>query len=232
MLNANESTEEEVRETGLRFRVFFPPGFEAKKADIVLLVHGRAGNDRVMWTFSKLLENLNAIVIAPQAPHADPQGGWSWWIVDGDVEPADVSPEKLFAATGVLSDFISRFCHMHNLTPTAVTGIGFSQGAAVISALGITEPSTFSAMALLAGFVPHVALEKALLNEPTLQAAKPRVFVAHGSADEIVPIEVAESGRAVLKSLGFEGEMVSVSVGHKVGVNAQRSLRYWLEKIR
>ncbi len=227
MLNSREPTDEEIRETGLRHRVYFPPNYWAEEQALVVLVHGRAGNDQVMWTFSKVLENTKAVVVAPQAPLADAKGGWSWWLVDGNKEPVDVGGDDLFAATSTLASFLDRFCEYHKLTPRVIIGIGFSQGAAVLSALSLTKPSLFSGVAMLAGFVPHAGFEASLKTE---RASQPHLFVAHGTMDEVIPLDVAENGVLVLKSLGFQVELVTDTVGHKVGVNAQRSLRYWLEK--
>ena len=78
MLSSREATADEVAKTGLKHRVYLPPdGGEGRP--LVVMVHGRAGNDQVMWVFSKALERLKPVVVAPQATIPDIKDGFSWW---------------------------------------------------------------------------------------------------------------------------------------------------------
>src|SRR5262245_26898267 len=47
-------------------------------APLFILVHGRAGNFDLMWTFRRCLPE-GVHIFALQAPIPDPIGGYSWW---------------------------------------------------------------------------------------------------------------------------------------------------------
>jgi len=76
---------------GIGFRAMLRPD---PAAPLVYLVHGRAGDRRVMWPFQRIAPE-RASVVALEAPSADPRGGFSWWLVD-DVAGRD----RAIAAAG------------------------------------------------------------------------------------------------------------------------------------
>ena len=55
-----------------------------------------------------------------------------------------------------------------------------------------------------------------------------RVFIAHGSLDEVAPFQKAQAGKEYLESLGAEVELHQDDCGHKIGTNGMRALKVWL----
>jgi len=72
--------------------------------------------------------------------------------------------------------------------------------------------------AALSGFVPEGAAEAI----PPLEALP--YFLAHGTADPIVPFEKAEHARRILESKGASVTFCSDEVAHKVGARCMKSL--------
>ncbi|MBN8549852.1 MAG: hypothetical protein J0M12_11105 [Deltaproteobacteria bacterium] len=184
-------------------------------APLVFLVHGRAGNFDVMWTFRRMLpEHLN--FIAPQAPLQDPIGGHSWWqVTDGRHSLTEAAQ-----ASSQLTDFIKRSPEHYGLAPRSCIALGFSQGAGLLSLTIQRAPQSLKAVALLAGFV---------LEEPQSLPTPPlaSVLMLSGTNDEVIPIEKARQGAAYLKSKGFSVELHEDPVGHKVGAPGMRRLAEW-----
>lgn len=183
----------------------------------VYLVHGRAGNRGVMWAFRRILpEGIS--IIAPEAPLADPIGGFSWWQI-GEKEAMraerEVSIRRLEAFIGQAED-------LYGLRPARRVALGFSQGAAMLSLLMQRNCSLFSAVGLLSGFVVE--------DSVTLAGRLPSVFIFHGSNDETVTIDRAYRGRDYLMQKGAEVTFCEEPVGHKVGVAGMRALKDWITK--
>ena len=77
-------------------------------------------------------------------------------------------------------------------------------------------------LGILAGFVSSVGEQK-------LIQGRPEVFVAHGTADEILPVERAREGVARLRSFGLPVTYLEEEgVGPKLGVQGMRSLKSWM----
>lgn len=187
-------------------------------APLLVLVHGRAGNRDVMWAFRRTFP-FEMNVFAVQAPHPDPLGGFSWWLID---DPRwQVESER---SCNALLRFVSSLSTVYHLAPRLRIGLGFSQGAGLLSLIAQREPTLFDGVGLLAGFV----IEDHASPQPPL----PRVIMAHGSSDQTVTIEKARNGATYLRNKGYDLIFVEDLVGHKVGTAGMKTLSQWLLSFR
>ncbi len=192
-------------------------------APLIFLVHGRAGNLDVMWTFKRCVP-AHWNIVAPQAPLVDPIGGFSWWVV-GDEIPKSETKANATTASEKLYAFMQNSIAHYKLSPKFVVGAGFSQGSGVLSCLIQNHPQVLRGVGILAGFTVK-------LSEVPLQGAElPAVFWAHGSKDETIPLERAKKGEEFLKALGLSVETIVDPVGHKVGTNGMKAFSAWLRKL-
>jgi len=188
-----------------------------KTAPLAVLIHGRAGNYDVMWTFKRCIpESYN--IISFQAPEHDPIGGYSWWQVAGGEKILDSLP----AADKLIASIHSAIKH-YKLSPKFLIALGFSQGAVILSVILQKSPEIFSSVGLLAGLVVEIE-ENSVRNSKSL----PQIFFAHGINDEVIPVAKAKKGQSYLKKLGFNTTLVEDSVGHKVGTEGMRELKEFL----
>lgn len=186
-------------------------------APCVFLVHGRAGNVQVMWTFRRTLPE-QVHVFSMQAPIVDPIGGFSWW--DKSVG-ADYKGQTKTSLT-LLEKFIRSAPAYYGITPSQSAALGFSQGAAMLSLIIQHDPALFSAVGLLSGLV--------IQHDTASHLQLPAIFIAHGTLDQTVPFDRAEAGVEFLRSRGADVTFHQEEVGHKVGSSGMRALREWLAK--
>ena len=186
-----------------------------RTAPLALLVHGRAGNYDVMWTFRRTLPEGISIV-APQAPLPDPLGGYSWW----DLEAPDKMRRGAEEAAAQVQNFLEKYITYYNLAPRTLIAYGFSQGAGLLSVLLQRQPELFAGVALLAGFV-------IALDDPPVSVSLPPVFMAHGERDPAITLEKARHGAKVLEDKGYQVEFITDDVTHKVGTLGMRALKNW-----
>lgn len=208
-----ESTPQEEERVGLRFihRVGPDP-----RGALVVLVHGRAGNAQVMWAFDRLIPG-DATVVSFEAFIPDPLGGFSWWLMESS-EP--VRP-RILEARDRLCAAIERYIERRGLQPSKVAALGFSQGSVLLSAAMLTGRVRLDGLGILAG----VAYES---TEAPRVLGVPRVLIAHGTQDEVLPVERARASAERLRSLGLPVTYVEEDVGHKVGVQGTRAMKEWL----
>ncbi len=192
------------------------------EAPLVYLVHGRAGNFDVMWTFKRAIGN-SCNIIAPQAfiPEnltSDTAGGFSWWLLNKEAD----NRGAINAAAARLVDFMDQAEDLYNLNPRKRIAFGFSQGAALLSLIAQQKPEKFDAMAMLAGFVVESVVEK--------DKNLPNLFMAHGTKDQIIDISLSQKGRAFLEESGYSVEYHSEETTHKVGSKSMRELTAWFAR--
>ena len=237
LLHSIKASSENSEALGLEHRVYLPDsgGSAADIADtpVVILVHGRAGNDTVMWLFSKVLEKLKPVVFAPQAPLADPIGGYSWWLVDEAPEELSGSPRKtsldnLDMPLAKLEEFILKLPSVYEVSLSQVYAFGFSQGAALLASLSLLNPQLFKAVALLAGFLPSAVVEQ--IGREDVEKL-PACFVAHGTEDEVIPLSAAQSMAETLRSFGADVDFHSEQTAHKIGSRGMKGLGEWFDRV-
>ena len=84
----------------------------------------------------------------------------------------------------------------------------------------LRHPNRIDRAACLAGYLP-ANLDKAINSRSLLGKD---VFIAHGSFDEIVPIEKAHLAVTVLESAGADIRFCQDEVGHKLGSDCYKGL--------
>lgn len=207
------STPEAEEYVGLKF--VDRPGASAR-SPLVVLVHGRAGNRDVMWSFERAIPP-GAAVVAFEAFLPDPVGGYSWW----DFLAPGSKREAIASAAKRLSFAVERFIDLEGLEPSQVVALGFSQGAVLLSSAVLSGDLNLAGLGLLAGLVPTP-------HEPPQILGSPKVFVAHGTKDDVIEVARARQGVELLRKLGLEVTYVEDEVGHKVGIEGTRALKSWM----
>ena len=183
---------------------------------VLLLLHGWTGDENSMEIFTKGLP-VNYWLAAPRGIYASALGGYSWYSDQGKTWPwvDDFRPamEALFELL-TPEDFPGAVLEQ-------VDVMGFSQGAALAFALAFLYPQRVRNIAGLAGFMPEGG-EALARNQPL---SGKRVFVAHGSLDKLVPVEMGRACVSVLKSAGGEVVYCEAEVGHKLSKGCFTELR-------
>lgn len=208
---------------GLVHRVRRPAGPGPHQT--VLLLHGRGGDEDVMWIFARALP-AGTLVVAPRAPEPEPVLGGYTWVQRSDDDWPEVT--RFDDAVAALARFVAALPALYGAEPAGVGVMGFSQGAATAFALAIAQPGTVTAVASLVGFVPEGAPAgggQALAGLPVLMLA--------GTRDELVPLVRARAGAALLRGAGAALTYEEYDVGHKLSAAGQQALaEWWAERLR
>jgi predicted peptidase len=193
-----------VGDASYAYKVYVPPGFDAKRTwPVILYLHGAGewGTDNVHQTEVGLgpalrahPERLPALVVFPQAPR-----GQVWF-----GEPARV-------ATAALDQAIAEF---HG-DPDRIALAGISLGGFGTWVLAFEHPERYAAIVSVAGGIVPPGGSRARLQQlpPTLQADDPygataaRVkaipaWLFHGAEDPTVPVSESRQLKAALEKAG------------------------------
>ncbi len=197
----------------LRYRIRLG---ESPDSPMVVLVHGRAGSDRSMLAFVRSF-NEDCTLLLPEAPYSDEIGGWSWWLIQAPniEELAYQSAEKLVS-------LVSGVIQHYKLAPRAFHAFGFSQGGALLSLVAQEKSLPLSSLCLLASFI--------LRSKQAVPGVYPKTLMLHGSDDETIPLDAATVGLEHLEKLGFQIEIFTEAVGHKIGILGMKRLKAWISE--
>jgi phospholipase/carboxylesterase len=105
---------------------------------------------------------------------------------------------------------------------------GFSQGCAMTLQTGLRYPEKLAGLMCLSGYVPlrdAVAAERSAANQHT------PVFLVHGRADPVIPLQRAEQSRDLLIQLGYSIEWHEYMMQHSVCAEEIEDIGNWLRQV-
>ena len=190
-------------------------------APLLFLFHGRGGNADSMSALHDIVPDEFSIM-APEGNYDfDAAGGKCWWIF----ESMDYDT-KLEIAANVIA-FMHEACRDYGLSPACMLGAGYSQGAGLLSLIGSLPGCPLHGIAFLSGlqvtggFPSDMGRKRPLLPGP-------RIFMAHGTHDEVLPIAPMREWAAALRNEGFVVTWVEEEAGHELCAKGREALRHWL----
>ena len=173
--------------------VYVPDSYRTDHpAGLLVMLHGADGKpDSMLDLVRAHAKRTNMIVIAPKSARP------SWDVVEGGLGPDVARIDRTLAA--VLAAYA--------IDPARIATGGFSDGASYALTLGLANGELFQT---IVAFAP--GFQKALRTQ-----GKPHIFIAHGTEDNVLPIE--RTGRHLAKLLKRRGLVVAfheVDGGHTV----------------
>ena len=190
----------------------------SKPARLLLLIHGWTGDENSMWVFVRRFAATYWIA-APRGPHTTQPSGYSWRVFP--TEPgAPPRLDDLRPAAASLVAFADEYSSANAIDARQFDAIGFSQGAALVNTLALLYPGRVGRLGILAGFVPAGA--ESLVESRPLEGK--RFFVAHGTQDDRVGVDVERQSIQLLERAGARVTFCEDEVGHKVSASCLRAL--------
>jgi phospholipase/carboxylesterase len=145
--------------------LYIPAGYTPEKpAPLVLMLHGATGSARgALRPFRELADDAGLVLLAPESRST------TWDAIRGDY---DVDIAFIDRALKSVFERVA-------IDPAHLTIEGFSDGATYAIGVGLTNGDLFQrVVAFSPGFILRIDAH-----------AKPRVFISHGTRDQILPID-------------------------------------------
>lgn len=105
---------------------------------------------------------------------------------------------------------------------------GFSQGCAMVLHTGLRHPSRLAGILALSGYLP---LAGALASEASAANRDLPIYMAHGTADPMIPIARAEASRDALQALGYPVQWHGYPMQHSVHPREVQDIAQFLQVV-
>ncbi len=190
---------------------------EGEAEGALVLVHGRGSNEHDLLGLLDALDPGRRLHgYCPRGPLSLPPGGAHWYMVPRVGHPDPATFAEGYAA---LAGFVD------SLPYEKIVLGGFSQGAVMSFAAGLGEGRPRPAAVLaFSGFVPEVEGWALGTDRPF-----PPVAVAHGTYDQVIPVEFAHRSVARLEAAGAEVLYRESPIDHAIDPAVIDELRPWIE---
>jgi phospholipase/carboxylesterase len=173
---------------------------------LVVVIHGRGADANDLADLAPLLDTpTGARFVFPNAPtpfeaYPGMTFGWTWF--DGWPPRQNSVAESRAALLGFLDELTARY------PTTSLIVAGFSQGGMMSLEAGLRRKT--NGIVVMSGGL----YEEDLPDLRTVE--KVPVLIAHGTMDEVVPVNYARRARAALEDAGFDVEYHEYPMGHQV----------------
>jgi phospholipase/carboxylesterase len=109
--------------------------------------------------------------------------------------------------------------------PERVVLAGFSQGGAIALQAGLRHKERLAGIVALSTYLP---LEDSLDREASAANKATPIFMAHGTQDPVIPLQLAQSSQEALRMRGYAVEWHSYPMPHSVSAEEVQDLAAFL----
>ncbi|MCQ3001499.1 dienelactone hydrolase family protein [Pseudomonas syringae] len=201
---------------------------EVKDKPLVIFLHGYGGDETNLLSFTSLMPS-DYNYLSVRAPMNAREEGYQWFTPKRDSAYYDGVTSDLESSGQLLKQFIEQATSKYQTQPSKVFLVGFSQGAMMSYEVALRDPGLVGGFAALSGHMLPV-LKAELKPDPTLR--KLAVFIGHGTADTLIPVQGASDAESYLKALGLKPQYHAYAgLPHGVNETEVKDLAGWLEKL-
>lgn len=213
--------------TALRYVTVEPDGYDpGRPYPMVILLHGYGSHMRDLAGLVEVIGAAGYLYAFPNAPMPIQLGygarGYAWADpAEGDGAEAAQRSEEMLAA------FFEEVIGLYGVVAGQVVLGGFSQGGSMTFRTGLPSPDIFRGLVSLSGKMPEPDTLRARLPAGRAQ----HMFIAHGTLDQLIPVEEARSAHRFLEAEGYAPEYHEYEMGHEVASEEVEDLTRWLRRV-
>jgi phospholipase/carboxylesterase len=198
-----------------------------KRPPLLILLHGYGSNESDLFDLAKAFDP-RFITIALRGPNAIGGGGFNWYELRGETGQRKYTYSEAVKSRKLILDFISQACRAFQADSNRVFIMGFSQGAIMCYELALAAPGKIFGIVPMSG---RLMDESRALKTDWNKLAELRVFIAHGTSDNVIPIDESQKADAFfkehkLKHLSFQ----KYEMMHTISGAELNDLKRWFSK--
>ena len=211
----------------LEYLAIQPDGYSSEvDYPLVVLLHGFGASMQDLASLCPAIDRGGYLYACPNAPLTFELGpghvGYGWTPPRGEG-----TAEHARRAVELLETFFEEVMEQYHVQPGKVVLMGFSQGGGMTYRCGLGEPETFAGLAALSSTMPEPEE-----LEGTLPAQRNQpIFIAHGTHDDLLPVEHGRRARDFLEGAGYRPQYKEYPMGHEISQDVMDDLVPWMKGV-
>ena len=202
------------------------PKVKLDKNPLILLLHGYGSNEQDLFSFASELPE-EYFVISARAPYDLQYSSYAWYAINFDADENKFSDhEQAKTSRDLIAGFINELIENYPIDKENITLIGFSQGTILSYAVGLSYPEKVQRIVALSGYLNEEIIKE---NFQENDFSNLKIFISHGTVDQVIPVDWAKKAPGILDQLGIKTVYKEYPVGHGVAPQNFFDLRNWLE---
>ena len=161
------------------------PKIQTDHPPLILLLHGVGSNEEDLFSFAGQLPD-KFLVVSARAPLSVGKDSYAWYQVDFSKGKPIFNQEQEEASKKIIIQFISFLKKRYVFDDQRVYLCGFSQGAIMSYAVGLTNPELIQGIAAMSGRILDEVKPLTASNEKLKHL---NIFISHGANDGVLTIQ-------------------------------------------
>lgn len=196
-------------ESTLYHRMLLPGNPSGDVHPTLIMLHGRGADEENLLGLATFYDP-RLMILSVRAPFQfSPEGGYTWYDVGTVGTPEPVMFRESYDK---LAQFVDDALAHYPVDRQRVYVLGFSMGTVMSYALSLTKPEIFRGVLAHSGYVP----EGTSLTFRWQDLGHLQYFIAHGSADPVIPIEFARHARQLFSASNGAVVYREYPMGHEI----------------
>lgn len=196
----------------------FIPAPEPQSGRVLLLLHGTGGDENDMLPLGRDIDPDAGLLSLRGNVSENGMPRFFRRFAEGLFDEEDI-----VRRANELADFLQQAAERYKFDPSALTAVGYSNGANIAAAVWLLRGAAFRSAILLRAMVP---LTPAKL--PDLSGT--RALICSGTRDQIVPIENAKRLAGLFRDSEATVTHRFEDSGHQLVVDEIRAAKGWLQE--
>ena len=215
----------------LRYLAIEPDGYDStKKYPMIILLHGFGAHMGDLAGLAPSIDARGYVYICPNAPLPFDVGagvtGYGWTYprrIPQELRRAD----DVDSVVDMLATLVQEVTAQYKTEPGQIILGGFSQGGMMTYQYGLPNPDIFKGLFVLSGVAPDADTLKECLPDDRSQP----IFVAHGTADMMLPVQMARETRELLEAEGYTPVYKEHKMAHEISQQVLDELATWIRSV-
>jgi phospholipase/carboxylesterase len=201
------------------------PKIKGDKNPLIVLIHGYGSNEQDLFSFATELPD-NYYIVSVRAPYDIQYGSYAWYAINFDANQNKFSDnDQARTSRDLIAKFIDELSVHYPIDSKNVTLIGFSQGAILSYAVALSHPEKIQKVVALSGYLNTEILDENYLKN---SFSNLKIFAAHGTVDQVIPVEWARKAKPFLDNLGINSFYKEYPIGHGVAPQEFNDFKNWI----
>jgi phospholipase/carboxylesterase len=200
------------------------PQIKSGKKKAIILLHGFGSNEEDLFSLANLLPK-DFYIMCPRGLYTRSAGSYAWYSVDFSTVKPVYNTEQEIQSRKDLIVFIKQMKDKYQLEEVYLGG--FSQGAIMSASIGLLQPKEVKGVFCLSGRILEEIKSK-VKKGSDLQKLK--VFMAHGTHDNTLPISNAREAKTYFEQLKVKLSYHEYNMEHQITIDVLNELNKWLKE--
>jgi phospholipase/carboxylesterase len=202
------------------------PSIGADHPPVIIMMHGYGSNESDLFDLANAFPS-EYLVISARGPITLGQDSYAWYHLEFSNGTRIINEQEEAESRVKMTSFVDYIAKLYQVDTKRIYLMGFSQGAIMSYSMALSSPTKYKGIIPLSGRVLDTIKPTI---KPSEALSKLRVFIGHGTQDNVITLNFAQDAKTYLQSLGVQVEYHEYPMAHSISQSEMGDMLQWLKQ--